>query len=166
MTDLPNRRAFHLAADAIFTRARRLRRPVGAVMIDLDHFKRLNDTYGHLVGDEIVRAVAGRMRSAVAADDVVARFGGDEFAVLLYGADITTTRTVANRVRSAVIGSPIKTEHGPVYVTLSLGVAATDGSRGSTLEGLIHDADQALYKAKRAGRDRVEVAEPYEEAPA
>ena len=97
------------------------------------------------------------MKGALSAGDLIARFGGDEFAVLLPRVDIVTAKTIASRLRRAVVDAPIKTSHGPVYTTISVGVASTEDQE-ATLEGLIHDADGAMYRAKRAGRDRIEVA--------
>ena len=112
--------------------------------------------------DEIITAVSGRMSSALSQSDLIARFGGDEYAVLLPEVDLTTARAIASRLRRSVTDAPIKTSHGPVYVTVSVGVASTNGpgtkKSEASLEGLIHDADGAMYRAKRSGRDRIEVA--------
>jgi diguanylate cyclase (GGDEF)-like protein len=157
LTALPNRQAFHDRAAPAFLDAQSERKPVSVVMVDLDHFKQINETYGHLTADEIVRAVGGRMRGALSERDLIARFGGDEFAVLLPKVDVVTARTIAVRLRRAVTDAPIKTSHGPVYTTISVGVASAADPE-ATLEGLIHDADGAMFQAKRAGRDRIEVA--------
>jgi diguanylate cyclase (GGDEF)-like protein len=157
LTDLPNRQTFHDEAGPAFLDAQLERKPISVVMVDLDHFKQINETYGHLTADEIVRAVGGRMRGALSEGDLIARFGGDEFAVLLPKVDVVTARTIAARLRRAVIDAPIKTSHGPVYTTISVGVASA-ADPAATLEGLIHDADGAMFQAKRAGRDRIEVA--------
>lgn len=157
LTSMPDRQAFHQEAAPAFLEAQTGNKPISAVMVDLDHFGRINETYGHLTADEIVIAVGGRMKGALSDRDLIARFGGDEFAVLLPGVDVVTARTIASRLRRAVTNAPIKTSHGPVYTTVSVGVASADDPQ-ATLEGLIHDADGAMYKAKRAGRDRIEVA--------
>ena len=157
LTTLPDRQAFHEKAAPAFAAARAGHKPVSVVMVDLDHFTQVNETYGHLTADEIVGAVGGRMRGALSDDDLIARFGGDEFAVLLPEVDVVTARTIAGRLRKAVTNAPIKTSHGPVYTTVSVGVAVATEPE-ATLEGLIHDADGALFQAKRGGRDRIEVA--------
>jgi diguanylate cyclase (GGDEF)-like protein len=144
LTGLANRRAFdeHLAVDAA-------RPPVALIMIDLDHFKRLNDTYGHQAGDGVLRMVAGILRQEAPPGALAARYGGEELALILPGADGATGYNVAERIRAA-----IATAGGPVPVTASLGVAAGPPDGGSPAE-LLAAADAALYQAKRDGRDRV-----------
>jgi diguanylate cyclase (GGDEF)-like protein len=124
-------------------------------MVDIDRFKDINDTYGHHAGDEIIAAVAGRVAHAVAKTDLVGRLGGDELAILLEGADVAAARSVAARVHRAVVQTPISTRRGPVYVTISVGAAATGLLERARLEDVLVAADRALYASKRAGRDRV-----------
>ena len=153
LTGLYNRNHFFSEADRQLTAARR---QVAAIMVDIDHFKRINDTYGHPVGDEVIRTVARRLRETVAEGDVVGRYGGEEFAV------VTTQTTMpaaelAERLHRAVSGNPIATESGLLPVTISVGLAGPgDGDRD--LRQLMARADAALYQAKQSGRDRVCVA--------
>jgi diguanylate cyclase (GGDEF)-like protein len=155
LTRLLNRRSFEARGERMLDAAARRRRSTGAIMVDIDHFKRLNDSYGHHAGDEILRAVAGRVRHAVPKSDIVGRLGGDELAVIVENADLVATRAVATRIHRAVTETPISTPRGPVYVTVSLGAASTDGLEEMTLDHLLKSADRALYASKRAGRNRV-----------
>ncbi|GAA3341722.1 hypothetical protein GCM10020358_34170 [Amorphoplanes nipponensis] len=129
--------------------------PVSLMVVDLDHFKLVNDTFGHLAGDAVLAAAATRIASAARADDVVARYGGEEFVVLLAGADAPEARSVAERVRRHLRETPIVAGGAAISVTASIGVAsAPDGSVRQLLEA----ADRALYRAKAEGRDRVSAA--------
>ncbi len=159
LTGLLNRRTFERHGATMVGNARRRRRSVGALMVDIDHFKDLNDTYGHHAGDEILEAVSGRISHSVAKTDLVARLGGDELALLLEGADLAATRSVAARLKNAVTATPISTNRGPVYVTVSIGASATDTMDRARLDDLLKAADRALYASKRAGRDRVTAVE-------
>jgi diguanylate cyclase (GGDEF)-like protein len=128
--------------------------PLGAVLLDLDHFKEINDRYGHGVGDEVLAAVGVALRSTVRESDFVGRYGGEEFIMLLPDADRETTLQVAERVRSAI--ADIDILGGDSAVTASFGVAvfpehAPDAAR------LVRNADRAMYRAKANGRNRVEV---------
>jgi diguanylate cyclase (GGDEF)-like protein len=155
LTGLVNRRTFEKHGAALIAAGRRRRRSVGALMVDIDHFKQLNDTYGHHAGDEVLEAVAGRISHSVAKTDLVARLGGDEIALLLEGADLAASRAVAARLRNAVTATPISTNRGPIYVTVSIGASATGGTDRARLDDVLKAADRALYTSKRAGRDRV-----------
>jgi diguanylate cyclase (GGDEF)-like protein len=122
-------------------------------MIDIDHFKQLNDTHGHATGDEVLRAVGGAIISAVREDDVPARYGGEEFVVLLRNPGSDVAFEVGERVRVAV--GALDLDHlGVDRVSVSVGVAVS-GHPDQPIDELIERADQALYRAKRAGRDRV-----------
>ncbi len=155
LTGLPNRRAMDAQLRAVHARARRHGGAWTVLMADLDHFKRVNDTWGHAVGDEVLAQLAQRLREAVRAEDFVARWGGEEFLVLLQDADATTARRVAEKIRIGVGGQPFATRAGELPVTLSLGVAESRGE--ARVEDVVHRADQALYAAKHAGRNRCEV---------
>jgi len=149
LTGIANRRSFDEALGREVARAARTGGALGIVLIDLDHFKRLNDGYGHLAGDEALRAVASALRDSSRSPDSVARFGGEEFAVLLPDADAEETAAVAERLRELVARTP-----APEPITASFGTATypADGRSGTEL---VEAADRALYAAKRDGRDRV-----------
>ena len=155
LTGLPNRRYFEEFVSLLAQR-RRAGDAVGILMVDIDKFKRLNDTHGHATGDEVLRAVAGAIVSAVREDDVPARFGGEEFVVLLRNPDPGVAVDVGERIRAAVRGLDLG-RHGVRGVSVSVGVAVADGP-DEPIEELIETADRALYRAKRAGRDRVVAA--------
>jgi len=137
-------------------RRRRAGDAIGILMVDIDHFKTLNDTHGHAIGDDVLRAVAGAIVAAVREDDVPARFGGEEFVVLLRNPDRGVALDVGERVRTAVRGLDLR-RHGVRGVSVSVGVAVAL-EPDEPVESIIATADRALYRAKRAGRDRVVAA--------
>jgi len=152
LTGLPNRRYFDEFC-ALLARRRRSGDAVAVLMVDIDRFKVLNDTYGHPVGDEVLKAVAGAIVSAVREEDVPARVGGEEFAVLLRNPGPDVALEVGERVREAVRGLDLSTVGVP-GVSVSVGVANARGA-DEPIPALVERADKALYQAKRAGRDRV-----------
>lgn len=155
LTGLPNRRYFDEYVGLLAGR-RRAGDTVGVLMADIDRFKRLNDTYGHGVGDHVLREVARAISGAVREGDVPARFGGEEFVVLLRDPGRAVAIEVGERVRRAVAGLDLR-RLGVPGVSVSVGVAVADGP-DADLDRLIDEADRALYRAKRAGRDRVVAA--------
>jgi diguanylate cyclase (GGDEF)-like protein len=154
LTGLYNQRHFSTVAEKELRRACRYGRPLSAIMLDIDHFKRANDTYGHTVGDHLLQEVAQSFRLELRRVDVVGRYGGDEFVVLLPENDLDAARQVAERLRKSIARRRIATPKGTAKVTASLGVAAVDCAE-ITLEQLLARADQALYAAKESGRNRV-----------
>ena len=152
LTGLPNRRYFDEFC-GLLARRRRAEDAVGVLMIDIDRFKALNDTFGHAVGDEVLRAVGGAIASAVREDDVPARYGGEEFAVLLRNPSPGIALEVGERVRAAVRSLDLR-RHGVSGVTVSVG-AAVAHRPDQPVGDLVEEADRALYEAKRQGRDRV-----------
>ena len=155
LTGLPNRRYFDEFCE-LLARRRRADDAVGVLMIDIDRFKVLNDTYGHAVGDDVLRAVAGAIVAAVREDDVPARFGGEEFVVLLRNPSRGMAIEVGERVRHTVAALDLR-EFGVEAVSVSVGVAVASRPDQPIAE-LVAEADAALYRAKRAGRDRVVAA--------
>ena len=153
LTGLLNRRAFDDALAEAFARQRRLDEPAALLMLDLDHFKRVNDGYGHAAGDDVLRCVAGAMLSSLRQIDKMFRIGGEEFAVLLPGADCAAAAATAERIRKRIAGTPAKIGGRDLSVTVSVGVALTRGI--SNADELVRAADAALYRAKRGGRNRV-----------
>lgn len=156
LTGLPNRRYFEELTELLKT-GRRARDRLGILMIDIDHFKRLNDRYGHLTGDGVLRTVARAIAGSVRAEDTPARYGGEEFVVVLPHISPERAGEVGERIRSAVAGLPPAGLGTNEPVSVSVGVAVSDSDTPS-VAALVERADRALYAAKRAGRDRVLVA--------
>ncbi len=155
LTGLYNRRGLFQIGDFELLRARRANRPFSLMMFDIDHFKRVNDHYGHAAGDQVLRGLAERCRFNSRAIDVVCRYGGEEFIVFLPEANLASARAIAERLRQTVMRAPIPTDPGPLRVTVSVGVA--QANERDTLKTLIERADYAMYAAKRNGRNRVEI---------
>ncbi len=137
--------------------ARRKGRPLCIAMVDLDFFKKVNDTHGHLVGDEVLHDVTARMRSSVRDFDTVGRYGGEEFVIILENAPLAAAATILERVRRHVAQTPIKVKGIEIRLTLSQGLAAAN--KTDDVESLLQRADSALYAAKAAGRNCIRVAE-------
>ncbi|GAB6062028.1 GGDEF domain-containing protein [Deferrisoma palaeochoriense] len=158
LTGLWNRGAWddRLAEEA--ARARRYGQPFSVILWDVDRFKEVNDRHGHLAGDMVLQALAGRTLQALRRSDFVARYGGEEFAVLLPHTEEAAARIVAEKIRRLGAEKDVATRAGPVRVTLSAGVATW--APGEEALELLDRADQALYRAKEGGRNRVEVAPP------
>jgi diguanylate cyclase (GGDEF)-like protein len=129
------------------------------LLADIDNFKRVNDTHGHLTGDAVLRTLAAEMRQQVRESDFVGRFGGEEFAILLTGTTATEACRVAERIRRGAGVARVLAKDVTVGATVSIGVAVL-GSHGGDLGELLESADKALYRAKRTGRDRVCLANP------
>ena len=153
LTGLPNRRLFDATLDREIARARRSGSPLAVGLIDVDHFKAVNDEHGHQVGDQVLCELAAALRGALREEDVVARYGGEEFVVLLPDAAADAAVMVAERLRAAVA-----TGVSRLPITISVGVAALDPGSGGA--GVVARADAALYEAKRSGRDRVVLWRP------
>lgn len=141
-------------------RLRRTGRSVGVVLADLDHFKRVNDTHGHLAGDQVLREIAQRMQGSVRAYDSIGRYGGEEFVIILPDCHADAAFLQAERLRSVVSGRTVRAGNVSIAVTLSLGVAASAQTGCEDCESLLQAADSALYRAKAAGRDRILMATP------
>ncbi|MFG2090467.1 MULTISPECIES: GGDEF domain-containing protein [unclassified Spirillospora] len=153
-TGLLNAAAWQREADTELSRAQRTHDAVALLLIDIDHFKRVNDTHGHLMGDQVLVGVASTLCHQLRDYDVVGRFGGEEFVVLLPGADTVEACRVAERLRGRVRRLAVPAEEGTVTVTVSVGVALFR-THGQDLLELLASADLALYRAKSSGRDRV-----------
>jgi len=137
-------------------RAGREKTPVGVILFDLDHFKQVNDTCGHSVGDQVLRESAHRIKAVLRPYDLVGRYGGEEFLVVAPRCDLPSAAVVAERVRKAVCATPIVTPAGRLLITLSAGVSGATVENMREASVLIDDADRALYRAKELGRNRVE----------
>ena len=155
-TGLLNATAWQREADAEVVRAQRSSSPLALLLIDVDHFKRVNDSQGHLIGDEVLRALAAELRQQVRESDVVGRFGGEEFTVLLPRTDAVDAHGIAERLRASARRMSVAAADARIQVTVSIGVALL-GQHGRDLFELLAAADVALYKAKDAGRDQVHV---------
>lgn len=157
LTGLWNRGAIlKLLADEL-DRGRRDRTAVGVVMLDVDHFKRINDGHGHLAGDAVLRALAGEMNAVVRRYDRVGRYGGEEFLVVLPGCEEPRLRALCERLRAAVADAPVTYEGQRIAVTVSIGAAVAVPAADATPDTFLRAADLALYRAKNAGRNRVEL---------
>ncbi len=161
LTGLLNRRTLNAQLAARLREAHRYRHPLSFVLLDIDHFKKVNDTFGHPAGDAVLRGVAAVAQAQARETDAVARYGGEEIALVLPETDAAGARTIAERLRAAVEASEHPTERGRLRCTVSIGVATLPLARapaGGDADALIEAADAALYRAKKAGRNRVESA--------
>jgi diguanylate cyclase (GGDEF)-like protein len=158
LTGLSNRASVLATLDRERNRAAREGQSLGVVLADLDHFKHINDTFGHLAGDEVLRQAARRMVAALRPYDTVGRYGGEEFLVVLPGCDPAAALGLAERLRERVAAEPVEVERGSIRVTLSLGVTAWEQVSDGDVVALLRAADAALYAAKSAGRNRAVLA--------
>lgn len=155
LTRLWNRSAIMDVLHRELARVQRNEGPVSVIMADVDHFKNINDTYGHMAGDAVLVEVVKRMRSSVRPYDAIGRYGGEEFLLVLGNCDPETGLNIAERARTRVAGDQIETSDGRISATISLGLTSITGETDA--DKLIHSADMALYRAKGGGRNRVEV---------
>jgi two-component system, cell cycle response regulator len=156
LTKLHNHRHFQDELARAFEESQRYQRPLSLAMIDIDFFKKFNDTYGHAVGDDVLKRAAELYRSSVRSTDLVARYGGEEFAVMMPETALDDGITFAEKIRSMIESTPLDTQAGPLNITISLGVASVPHSRIRSAKELIVAADKALYRAKRNGRNQVQ----------
>lgn len=156
LSGIANRRHFFELAGRAFDDARQDQNPLSAMMLDIDHFKDVNDRFGHASGDDVIRAVAQRINSTLGSGDLLGRYGGEEFALVVH-APLAQAVELAERLRNVIAESPVATASGPVNVTASVGVAEI-AERDADLGRLLQRTDAALYEAKRSGRDRVSMA--------
>jgi two-component system, cell cycle response regulator len=157
LTGVPNRRAILEALDQEVFRQVRDNRPFGIILADIDHFKIVNDTYGHLSGDDVLRTVAQRLKDSTRPYDSVGRYGGEEFLIVAPSADIAGTMALAERIRRRIESDPIIAEARPLKLTVSMGIAVSVHSP-CVVKTLLQLADDALYRAKKNGRNRSELA--------
>ena len=163
-TGLLNAGAWQGEADLAVDRARRRHQPLAVLLADIDHFKEVNDTYGHLTGDVVLHTLAVEMRQQVRESDLVGRFGGEEFSILLSGTTPEEACQVAERIRRGAAAVKVLSKDAAVGITVSVGVAIL-GHHGSALSELLGAADRALYRAKDAGRNRVCLPVPVDSSP-
>lgn len=157
LTQVVNRRALTMQLTSELDRARRYQSVLSLLMLDLDHFKTVNDTYGHLIGDDVLREVAGLLQTAIRSVDVVARYGGEEFVIVLPETPLAGAVTFAERIRAQIEHHPFCETQGPLSITASVGVAVYPADGVESVEDLFARADDALYRAKAEGRNAVAV---------
>ena len=157
LTGLRNRRFFEDQLQLELDRSQRNGAPISLVMLDIDHFKRINDTYGHLAGDRILSLLASELKQSSRSGDIVARYGGEEFVLLLPDTDLASALDAAERLRCTVAGLEINHQGEAIRFTISLGVTCACDGANTVRDALIHEADMAMYQAKKMGRNRVEV---------
>lgn len=158
LTGILNRRGFEMEAQKIFSDKAIIDKGLCLLMVDIDHFKKVNDTYGHLFGDKVISAIANALKSKVKGQDSVARLGGEEFAVLLPETQLVGARTVAENIRQGIEKGKIRRIDNQEQIggiTISIGIAIY--TRGSTLAAMLDQADKALYISKETGRNRISV---------
>ncbi len=156
LTGLHNRRYMARHLDNLIASSKRSGKPLAFVIMDIDFFKSVNDTYGHDIGDEVLKEFASRIAANVRGIDLACRYGGEEFVVVMPDTDVNFAYTVSERLRQQIEITPIGISRAPseLNITISIGIAKTEGE-GDDAEALLHRADQALYRAKRSGRNRV-----------
>ncbi|MEN6435859.1 MAG: diguanylate cyclase [Anaerolineaceae bacterium] len=157
LTGLFNRRHFFSMATKEVARTLEENLPCSLVLLDMDYFKQVNDTYGHLVGDMVIQKVTNTIRNSLRTLDILGRFGGDEFVLLLPETDLEQATQATERLRKLAESTMIRTDQGEIHVTLSMGVATCTGLQPCSLDQLLEQADKALYRSKAAGRNKVHV---------
>lgn len=160
LTTLLNRAEILAALEREVSRGARDGKPASVILADIDHFKRVNDTMGHAAGDEVLKEVARRLKADLRPYDIVGRYGGEEFLIILPGCNLVNGVKRADEIRKLVAETPIITPEGTTSATVSMGVTATDSSRYGSPAEFLHEADVSLYAAKKNGRNRVEVFVP------
>jgi len=153
LTQLMNYQFFHETMGREIARARRSRTPLTIIMADIDRFKAINDTYGHLAGDHTIQSVAGHLKSSLRETDSIARYGGEEFAVVLFNIPPEEAVMVADRIRQKISETPVQYQKQAFQVTMSFGIATLYPDEDITQEDLLNRADRALYRAKSSGRN-------------
>lgn len=156
LTNLWNRRMILARFDEEIARAGRTSQPLGAILLDIDHFKQVNDRFGHATGDEVLQQVAKRLKESIRPYDCVGRYGGEEFLIVAVDCTMTDSLRVAERVRQLIAGAPMITASGAIAITASFGVSSARMGEAVDPKALIGAADRALYRAKELGRNRVE----------
>jgi two-component system cell cycle response regulator len=158
LTGVYNRGVVLDAINREHARQVREKTPFGVILADLDHFKNINDTHGHLSGDAVLKEAARRMRACVRSYDVVGRYGGEEFLIVVARADEAVAFALAERIRKAIAAEPFVTDAGEVSITASLGIAVSASASASEPNALVQIADEALYRAKRQGRNQCQIS--------
>lgn len=160
LTSVYNKRYLLETLDREFEQAKRSKSPLAVLMMDLDKFKSINDTHGHLAGDQVLIEFARRAKETVRATDLLARYGGEEFAVLMADTMLADAHHVAERIRDVVAAEPVVFENKIIPITVSIGLAIYTGESNTDPDDLLQRADEWLYQAKQSGRNRVCFASP------
>ena len=158
LTGLLNRGAILDRLESEIARSKRERTRLAIAMCDIDHFKKVNDDYGHQPGDAVLKQVARRLREALRTYDAIGRYGGEEFLAIMPGCDLSHAAALGERLRACISGKPMPGTDPPLRITISVGVSQADDPDAIQADDLIRQADNALYAAKRNGRNRVEAA--------
>ena len=158
LTGLPNRRAFEERMSEEFDRVTRYKRPLSLLMLDIDNFKSINDTFGHAGGDKVLKDISALLRSEIRKSDFPCRYGGEEFAVILPEANTLSALVAARRIRQRVQNAKFETGAGNCSVTISIGISSTSEADYPVHQDLVRAADQALYLAKKNGKNREEIS--------
>jgi two-component system, cell cycle response regulator len=156
LTDLLNRAEILSVLEKEWSRSRREKRPATVILADIDHFKSVNDSFGHAAGDDVLKEVAARLKSTLRPYDAVGRYGGEEFLLVLPACDLVVGRRRADEIRHLICEQPIATPSGKASVTISMGVTVSAYNHELSITEILHQADMALYEAKKLGRNRVE----------
>jgi two-component system, cell cycle response regulator len=160
LTSLLNRGAVMDLLGRELLRSRREKKSTALLLGDIDHFKRVNDTYGHIVGDETLTEIANRLLDSVRSYDFVGRYGGEEFLIVLNNCDPNYAPGRAEEIRRAISNRPVQTAKGPLSLTMSFGVLLSSDWGATPMDELLHEVDASLYEAKAAGRDCLRIARP------
>lgn len=155
LTGVHNKRYLLECLQREVARCKRFQRPMSVLLMDVDHFKKINDSFGHLVGDEVLKELARRLQCELREDEVLARFGGEEFAVVMVEVDPQQALQIGERCRLAICSTPFPLSSGPLDVSVSVGVSAPAILDLDSVDQLLSEADARLYEAKRNGRNRV-----------
>lgn len=155
LTQLYNRRYFYEMAEKFLSLAQRDKTPLSIIMIDIDNFKLINDTYGHSIGDDVIKLVSVTLIKLVRESDVVSRFGGEEFAIIFPDSNIENTKSIAQKIRKEIEQEAITLDKDIIKFTVSIGVAQMNYVNGRYIDDILHNADIALYEAKNSGKNKV-----------
>jgi diguanylate cyclase (GGDEF)-like protein len=162
LTDIFNRRHFLELSEKMINRDPTSNGHASFLLFDIDHFKKINDQYGHLIGDQVLHGIAQTCMKNLRTDDILGRFGGEEFVILLPETKLDSAKNIAERLRLLVAETPVETEIGVIYTTISIGVATKGKASRLTIDQMLSRADRAMYQAKQAGRNRVIIWEERE----
>ncbi len=158
LTELYNRRYLLERFGTLHAEARTEPRPISVLVLDIDHFKRVNDTLGHAAGDDVIRSVARTLAGSIRANDIAGRLGGEEFVLVLDHCDVGAATSVGERIRATIANTPLRLGAETLRATVSIGIATQPAGAFIEAETLLRAADDALYESKRAGRDRITIA--------